>query len=43
MRLRRIPAMAQRAVPDNVTGPNCNTAEPNPSTNMELAIIKLRT
>ena len=40
-RFKITPANAHNAVPDNVTGPNSKIAPPKPSTNIELAIIKL--
>ena len=43
IKFKTIPAIAQSAVPDKVIGPTSSTAEPSPSTNIELAIMRLRT
>jgi len=37
-----IPVMADKAVPESVTGPSLRMAPPSPSTNMALAMMRLR-
>ena len=37
-----IPVIADRAVPERVTGPSFRMAPPSPSTNMALAMMRLR-
>lgn len=42
IKFKMIPVMAERAVPERVTGPSLRIAPPSPSTNIALAMIRLR-